>query len=55
MSKTVNDYVKEITKMLKANKTYSKGLDMQIISLASAMRNLEKNNKQKDRITEETI
>ena len=41
MAKTVKDYVKQITKTLKTNKTYGKGLDMQILSLASAMRNLE--------------
>lgn len=55
MAKTVNEYVKEITKMLKANKTYSRGLDMQILSLASAMRNLEKSNEQIDSLTEVTV
>ena len=55
MAKTVNEYVKEITKALKANKTYSRGLDMQILSLASAMRNLEMANNQIDGLTETTV
>lgn len=55
MAKTVNGYVKEITKTLKANKTYSRGLDMQILSLASAMRNLEMANNQIDGLTETTV
>ena len=55
MAKTVTEYVKEITKTLKANKTYSRGLDMQILSLASAMRNLEMANNQIDGLTETTV
>ena len=55
MAKTVNEYVKEITKTLEANKTYSRGLDMQILSLASAMRNLEMANNQIDGLTETTV
>ena len=55
MAKTVNEYVKEITKTLKANKTYSRGLDMQLLSLASAMRNLEMANNQIDGLTETTV
>lgn len=55
MAKTVNEYVKEITKTLKSNKTYSRGLDMQILSLASAMRNLEMANNQIDGLTETTV
>lgn len=55
MAKTVNEYVKEITKTMKANKTYSRGLDMQILSLASAMRNLEMANNQIDGLTETTV
>lgn len=55
MAKTVNEYVKEITKTLRANKTYSRGLDMQILSLASAMRNLEMANNQIDGLTETTV
>ena len=55
MAKTVNEYVKEITRTLKANKTYSRGLDMQILSLASAMRNLQMANNQIDGLTETTV
>ena len=55
MAKTVNEYVKERTKTLKANKTYSRGLDMQILSLASAMRNLEMANNQIDGLAETTV
>lgn len=55
MAKTVKDYVKQIAKTLKTNKTYGKGLDMQILSLASAMRNLEMANDQIDGLTETTV
>lgn len=41
MAKKVSEYRKEIEKALKAAGTYSKGLDMQIQSLASAMRTLD--------------
>ena len=55
MAKTIKDYKKEITKQLKANGTYNKALDLQIISLASAMRNLDMANDQIDRLTETTV
>lgn len=55
MAKSVSEYVKQITKLLKANKVYSHGLDMQITSLASAMRNLEMANEQIDGLTETTV
>lgn len=55
MVKTVENYKKEIIKVLKAHKLYSKGLDMQVISLASAMRNLEMANDQIDGLTETTV
>lgn len=55
MAKTVNDYKTEIIKVLKANRLYSKGLDMQVLSLASAMRNLEMANEQIDGLTETTV
>ena len=55
MAKTVKEYVKDITKTLKQNGTYSRGLDMQILSLASAMRNLEMANNQIDGLTETTV
>lgn len=55
MAKTVKDYEKDIKKVLKTLKTYSTGLDMQILSLASAMRNLEMANDQIDGLTETTV
>lgn len=55
MAKTINGYKTEIIKVLKANKLYSKGLDMQVLSLASAMRNLEMANDQIDGLTETTV
>lgn len=55
MAKTVKEYVKDITKTLKQNGTYSRGLDMQITSLASAMRNLDMANEQIDGLTETTV
>ena len=55
MAKNVNEPVNERTQTLKANKTYSRGLDMQILSLASAMRNLEMANNQIDGLTETTV
>lgn len=55
MAKTIESYKKEIIKVLKTNKRYSKGLDIQILSLASAMRNLEMANTQIDGLTETTV
>lgn len=55
MAKTVDDYKTEIIKALKAQKIYSKGLEMQVISLASAMRNLEMANSQIDGLEETTV
>ena len=55
MAQSVADYKKEIVRQLKANGTYSKGLDMQVISLASAMRNLDMANRQIDGLTETTV
>lgn len=55
MAKTVNEYKMEIIKVLKAHRLYSKGLDMQVLSLASAMRNLEMANEQIDGLTETTV
>ena len=55
MAKSVEEYRKEITRTMKAHKIYSKGLDMQITSLASAMRNLEMANAQIDGLTEVTV
>lgn len=55
MAKSVEEYKKEIVRQMKAHKTYSRGLDMQITSLASAMRNLEMANAQIDGLTEVTV
>ena len=55
MAKRVEEYKKEIVRQMKAHKTYSRGLDMQITSLASAMRNLEMANAQIDGLTEVTV
>lgn len=55
MTKSVDDYRKEIIRYLKVNRTYSKGLDMQITSLASAMRNLALANKEIDGLETTTV
>jgi len=55
MARRIDDYKKEITTALRANNAYSKGLDMQIVSLASAMRSLEMANDQIDGLTETTV
>lgn len=55
MAKSISEYKKDIVRVLKANKLYSKGLDMQVLSLASAMRNLEMANEQIDGLTATTV
>ena len=55
MAKSISEYKKDIVRVLKANKLYSKGLDMQVLSLASAMRNLEMTNEQIDGLTATTV
>jgi hypothetical protein len=55
MSKSVEDYQKEITRVMKAHRTYTKALDMQIRSLASALRNLDLANQQIDTLSEVTV
>lgn len=55
MAKTVEEHKKEIIRILRNLKTYSRGLDMQVTSLASAMRNLEMANEQIDKLTETTV
>lgn len=55
MTKSVSEYKKSIEKVLKEHKSYSKALDMQITSLASAMRNLEMANDQIDGLSETTV
>lgn len=55
MVKNIEDYQKEAVRALKAHGTYSKGLDMQIRSLASAMRTLDLANVQIDSLEETTV
>lgn len=55
MAKSVEEYKKEIIRQMKAHKIYSKGLDMQITSLASAMRNLELANAEIDGLEVTTV
>ena len=55
MEKTIEYYEKQIKKELRNNHTYSKALDIQIKSLASAMRNLDMANKQIDGLEETTV
>ena len=55
MGKSVDDYRKEIIRRMKEHKIYSKGLDMQITSLASAMRNLELANAEIDGLDTTTV
>ena len=55
MAKSVEEYRKEIVRKMKVHKTYTQALDMQIYSLASAMRNLDLANEQIDGLTEVTI
>lgn len=55
MAKSVEFYKKEIVRQLRANNTYSRALDMQVMSLASAMRNLDMANEQIDKLKETTV
>lgn len=55
MIKKIDDYVKDIRKALKSNNAYTSALDVQIRSLASAMRNLDMANAQIDGLTETTV
>lgn len=55
MVKSIEEYRKEITRQMKALKIYSRGLDMQISSLASAMRNLELANREIDSLETTTV
>lgn len=55
MAKKIDEYKKYIAKALRANNTYSKALDMQIISLASALRSLDMANDQIDGLDEATV
>lgn len=55
MAKKIDEYKKDIAKALRTNNTYSKALDMQIISLASALRSLDMANDQIDGLDETTV
>lgn len=55
MAKSVEEYKKEIVRQMKAHRIYSKGLDIQITSLASAMRNLELANAEIDGLETTTV
>ena len=55
MTKNIDDYIKDIRKALKSNNAYTSALDMQIRSLASAMRNLDMANAQIDGLEETTV
>lgn len=53
--KTVEDYRKQIVKALKTAGTYSKGVDMQVQALATALRTLDMANRDIDALTETTV
>lgn len=55
MAKKVSEYKTDITKALRAANKYSKGLDTQILSLASALRTLDMANDDIDKLEETTI
>lgn len=55
MGKSIDDYKKEITTRMKALKIYSRGFDMQIATLASALRTLDLANAEIDTLTETTV
>lgn len=55
MEKRISDYKTEIVKALKAVGKYSKGLDIQIVSLAGAICTLNKANEEIDNLDSTTI
>lgn len=55
MAKKINVYKTDITKALKAAGKYSKGLETQILSLASALRTLDMANDDIDQLDETTV
>ena len=55
MAKSVEEYRKDIVRKMKVHKTYTQALDMQIYSLASAMRNFDLANEQIDGLTGVTV
>ena len=55
MVKTIAEYKQQIEKALKSIKKYNKGLDMQITSLASALKTVDMAQWQIDRLVEVTV
>lgn len=55
MAKKIADYKKDIERALRNAKTYSKGLDAQVASLASAMRTLAVASDEIDALEETTV
>ncbi len=55
MVKTVEEYKKDIQNALKKANTYTKGLDFQIASLASALRTLDLANEEIDTLESPTV
>lgn len=55
MGKTIAEYKQEIVRALKQANLYSKGLDFQVLSLASALRQLDMTNADIDNLTETTV
>ena len=55
MNKKVSDYEKMVKSALKASGNYSKALNIQILSLASALRTLTLANSEIDDLTETTV
>ncbi len=53
--KSVSDYRKQIVKALKKAGTYSAGVDMQVLNLATALRTLDMANAQIDTLDEVTV
>lgn len=53
--KTISDYRKQIVKALKKAGTYSAGVDMQVLNLATALRTLDMANAQIDTLDEVTV
>lgn len=55
MVKTIAEYKQQIEKALKSIKKYNKGLDMQITSLASALKTVDMAQRQIDGLVEVTV
>lgn len=55
MKKTIEEYKKDVISALKKAGTYNRSLDFQILSLASALRQLDLTNDDIDQLTETTV